>query len=483
MKISVILITSPFQCMPSLILIENVLNSLKFLVGLEELIEDFFILLDGVKITDSSTQFKRGKINQTLLEQYDAYYIALQQRFVGDNRFKILRSSEHLGFAYMVKWGLTLCQTTYALILQHDRNFIYPFHRIRDLLQCMEEYAHIRYIGFPTANSRKHDIMLHCTYHLHCLNSYERIIIDDQLALQPLIFWFDSHHLAHVQRYLSIFTPLKNLQQLVPQLLPQDLPLSTISKMLMRKGDFIEDRFGQCQRNLLTQWQILGYSEEKIRCLFRWYGSYLCWPTMVLDGRDIYYHHLLLGEEEKQCEDEEEFEEIIVEVEESMKETITITPHTIRSLEPVEKEEIDAYNTLVTNTADEDSSYVDTVLLSDPTTAHTTPSPPPLPVISTQQQQQKQLIPISHNVDDGPTTMVMVSHMHGRTLDLSRIDAVISKYGKDNVKNRKHRLILNTIYGEAFSPKISGQYTSNSSITAKKIIEEAVGNEEEEEVK
>jgi hypothetical protein len=34
---------------------------------------------------------------------------------------------------------------------------------------------------------------------------------DSLISLQPTIFWYDSNHLAHVHRYLEIFSPYENL--------------------------------------------------------------------------------------------------------------------------------------------------------------------------------------------------------------------------------------------------------------------------------
>lgn len=148
----------------------------------------------------------------------------------------------------------------------------------------MEEHEHIRYIGFPTGNSVSHDTLLHSGLHLGYLNDTERIHLSSSMSLQPLLFWFDSQHLAHVARYLQIFTPriaMDTYNQRVSSSVPStpviDLELLTIKKLLLRTGDFIEDRFGQEQRKLFVQWRDEKRSPEQIRSLFRFFGSYLCW--------------------------------------------------------------------------------------------------------------------------------------------------------------------------------------------------------------
>jgi hypothetical protein len=89
-------------------------------------------------------------------------------------------------------------------------------------------------------------------------------------CLLPLIFWYDSNHICHVQRYLQIFTPYKAL----PEDLREYFGLPRIKEMLLKNGDFIEDRFGQAQRNV-----IMASKRDPVfhRRIFQWFGSYLLW--------------------------------------------------------------------------------------------------------------------------------------------------------------------------------------------------------------
>ena len=148
-----------------------------------------------------------------------------------------------------VKFGLSFCSTTYCMIAQHDRVFLRPFNRLLDLIHLMEKNEHIRYIGFPTTANRTHDSVLNSRYRISYLETPElKLDLGENLFLQPLIFWFDSQHLCHVGRYNQIFTPFATL----PDEMVSWLGKKTVNKMLLRKGDFIEDRFGQMQRNCLT---------------------------------------------------------------------------------------------------------------------------------------------------------------------------------------------------------------------------------------
>ena len=53
-----------------------------------------------------------------------------------------------------------------------------------------------------------------------------------------------------------------------------------VSTMRLRRGDFIEDRFGQAQKAMMTHAAIRA-KPELVRSLFRWFGSYLLWDAQA----------------------------------------------------------------------------------------------------------------------------------------------------------------------------------------------------------
>jgi len=170
--LSVILISSPYASRPDLSIISQVIDSLSILSGCENL--SVTILLDGCFVDDGKdSRMKKGRITEEMFVRYNQYHETLLATYLAP-KYTIHRSSEHKGFAFMVKWGLDLCTTTYALILQHDRCFIgEKIDYIPLLLQYMERYDFIRYIGFPSINNITHDRLLETTYHLEILNRYE----------------------------------------------------------------------------------------------------------------------------------------------------------------------------------------------------------------------------------------------------------------------------------------------------------------------
>ncbi len=240
--------------------------------------------MDGYKLSDEN-RTKKGRITTDAKELYEQYYHALRSKYSSD-RFEIIRSTAHLGFSHAVREGLMRCTTKFALIAQHDRCFCMEFDRLKDLLEAMERFEHIRYIGFPTSSNITHDKLLHFNYDLGRLNKADvKVHLGSNLFLQPLVFWFDSQHLCHVQRYLNIFQPFKTF----PKHLRNLVGLKAVKDMLLRPGDFIEDRFGQVQRNILTNYGKEISSEHILLELFKWYGSYLCWISNNEHPFDVQY--------------------------------------------------------------------------------------------------------------------------------------------------------------------------------------------------
>lgn len=54
--------------------------------------------------------------------------------------------------------------------------------------------------------------------------------------LQPCVFWWDSQHLAHCERYLDIYAPFTSMSDDLMALLGRRF----IKDMVLRPGDFIE---------------------------------------------------------------------------------------------------------------------------------------------------------------------------------------------------------------------------------------------------
>ena len=130
----------------------------------------------------------------------------------------------------------------------------------------------MRYVGFTTVTSSTHKSQLRNRYSVTCLNDLA-VEVGPGYTLQPSIFWFDSQHLAHVERYLGIYSPVKT----VPQELMALLGFPFVKAMVLKRGDFIEDRFGQMQRRTFIRLRELGAADAVIQRAARWFGSFLVW--------------------------------------------------------------------------------------------------------------------------------------------------------------------------------------------------------------
>ena len=270
MNLSVVIVSSPIPSHPDTFIIDSVIDSLNLIDGLERV--NIVIILDGYVINDK-VQTKKGKITTDMKLCYDEYYEKLKDKYCFPN-FLIEKCENHLGFALAVKHGLALCRTDYALILQHDRKFVRRFSGISSLMECMEIHDHIRYIHFPTIMSSKHTSLLQ-RYGLHPLTNAELayIPVSDECELRPLIFWYDSNHLCNIRRYMAIFSPYKSMPKSIRDIV-NGTDNESLRKMLLKRGDFIEDKFGQVQRNVLVS---LRGMQPDLMAVFRWFGSYFLW--------------------------------------------------------------------------------------------------------------------------------------------------------------------------------------------------------------
>jgi hypothetical protein len=334
--VTIIVVTSPSPSNPSLELLSQCIESCSLVDGLDGC--PVIIMMDGYKISRED-RTKVGRITESSAHRYEEYYEAIVEKFC-ELKFRVVRNQQHLGFALTVKAGLELCSTTYSLIAQYDRMFCARISNLDLLLRTMEENPHIRYLGFPTSTNINHDKIISTNYNLYCLNKPGvKLHLGEHVYLQPLAFWFDSQHICHVQRYLQIYRPYKNL----PPHLRELIGIRSIKDMLLRPGDFIEDRFGQMQRRILWSLAVRGRvdpqtgtgstasaeseaagegafestdeteavgrsgaavvgeecsdleSRDKHAALvlemFRWYGSYLCWHNTSATPYDVHMGH------------------------------------------------------------------------------------------------------------------------------------------------------------------------------------------------
>lgn len=292
MDISIIVVTSPSPTHPSTALIDSVLSSL-YMFESTLTTCPIFIIADGYVLAEQGrARTKRGKVTQEMANAYENYLLQLEGR--DDPNIRLAKMDRHMGFAMCVKHGLEIVETTFAIILQHDRVFTSPLPAGRVLSDCCEAIhrdSSIRYIGFPHINNSQHDLHLEnmglgYTTRSPLLKIPLTNTLSHSICLKPLLFWYDSNHLAHVSRYLEIYRPYANFPQCLREALGSTYK-QNLAEMLLRDGDFIEDRFGQQQRRILMQLKTKGIDgRENVIEGMRWFGTYLLWilPSSAASG-------------------------------------------------------------------------------------------------------------------------------------------------------------------------------------------------------
>lgn len=264
--LSIIIVTSPVQSHPDTFLIDSVINSFSYVKGLSEC--PVLIMMDGFNVS-ATARTKCGRVTQEMALAYEEYHTRLRSLYCLDPKYQIHRSDKHVGFAMSVKAALEMCQTDYAMIVQHDRSFMSPFSELSALLEVFEKHAHVRYIGFPTSTTVNHEHTID-RYGITSLSEQSAYIeLSDDFILKPLMFWYDSTHVCHVQKYLEIYRPFQNTSPEVKTLFGGS---KAVKRLVLRDGDFIEDRFGQAQRTILCN--LRDNPADTLRA-FMWFGSYI----------------------------------------------------------------------------------------------------------------------------------------------------------------------------------------------------------------
>ncbi|GAX74774.1 hypothetical protein CEUSTIGMA_g2221.t1 [Chlamydomonas eustigma] len=281
---TILVITSPSPSNPSTFLIRNCLQSIYACIKGLTPRTPVIVVMDGYNVAPEA-RLKRGRITADMVQMYEDYKSAVSTMCADMNLqdFRIEKLPTHHGFALGVKRGLELCTTKHCMICQHDRIFRKAFDQLPNLLMLMDSNTDIRYVGFPTITSSTHRSQIQNRYQLSHLNTLS-ISLGASYQLQPCIFWFDSQHLCLVERYLEIYQP----KVFIPKEMMTYLGWNFVSNMKLKKGDFIEDRFGQMQRKCFIEMRARNAEIPELERAFKWFGSYLVW-TRPLDSKDAWH--------------------------------------------------------------------------------------------------------------------------------------------------------------------------------------------------
>jgi len=139
------------------------------------------------------------------------------------------------GFAMAVRLGLSLVATPYVMVVQHDRALTRRFGLERVLDAMDANRGRVNYVGLPS-NSTAHRARAAFSKTRYGLDVSGLTLPFPELgfALEPLLFWYDSTHVASADFYRDVVFGWVS----VP-----DTPFA--KPFRLRTGDFVEDKFGQ----------------------------------------------------------------------------------------------------------------------------------------------------------------------------------------------------------------------------------------------
>ena len=177
------------------------------------------------------------------------------------------------GFAMAVKAGLQsiiASGSRHALVVQHDRAFCHPLAKedLKSIFSHLESCAGCRYVGFPSGTSKLLAAKTAAVYKLDHLLAARTRQVRPGVRLVPCIHWLDSNHLVDARRALEMYSPYTH----APSWLMDRLGGAGLNRFRLRNGDFIEERFGVEQRQLLAH---TAHEPEECMRIFDWFGSYM----------------------------------------------------------------------------------------------------------------------------------------------------------------------------------------------------------------
>jgi len=228
---------------------------------------------------------KIGVITNQGLTAYESYKQKLRSDLEVSafcERFLISELSGHHGFAHAVKFGLLAAKEKgerVLLVCQHDRKFTSPID-LRLLLSSiidLEQQDVIRYVGLSTPSSISFMDEWEERYSWSSIIPPIDLKIHGHGRLDCLPFWYDSNHIGFVNRYLELFAPFKFMQASLQKEIGGP---KAVSKLVLKKGDFIEDKVGQQQRQLYKEMMSIPTprNTELVLELGKWFGCYMFYP-------------------------------------------------------------------------------------------------------------------------------------------------------------------------------------------------------------
>ena len=161
--LTVIITTSPIRSNPSLTLLESIIATFPYAAPLQTCSK--IIVCDGykkkdaqegkhVKYANEKSQMRSGIVDDAQEGNYAEYKKQLKQRCVDDaddqalpfHNTRILDLPTRHGYGFALKASLSLVETPYVIVIQHDRNFMRSTP-VEEAVRVMEVDPTVKYVG------------------------------------------------------------------------------------------------------------------------------------------------------------------------------------------------------------------------------------------------------------------------------------------------------------------------------------------------
>ncbi len=212
---AIIITSSWVPSHPSTRMIDKVIDSTKFLVGLPKSTPTF-ITVDGIP----EDNFNNFTDTQQKIRDLDGYTTALLHRHLKNPNVHILVSSEHLHIGGSVFKAMTLLQIHYPSVeylyyLQHDFNFVKEVDHLALVDVLKKHPSEVNYIRFKYQYVQER--FLQCGNLRTIKHPFSPGFLDstekDFIVLEPSKTYSDNNHFVRFDWYFQTILSIKNLRR------------------------------------------------------------------------------------------------------------------------------------------------------------------------------------------------------------------------------------------------------------------------------
>jgi hypothetical protein len=152
-------------------MLETVVESLALVPGLANCPK--VVVCDGVKVKakkPKASDYRKGCVDAGGLSDYELFVEnvrALANKKMGSLAgSNVIVLEERQGFGFAVREALKAVTTPWVMVVQHDHKFVRPVD-LPAVLQCMEQNADVKYIGFLSGTTTKYQLFAESKYRYH----------------------------------------------------------------------------------------------------------------------------------------------------------------------------------------------------------------------------------------------------------------------------------------------------------------------------